>query len=74
MIGSSCGCNLNDIKQYNNDLTRKLYDRLDDYDRFNRNQIAMAADLTDNDSFQDVFDNLVKYSDNFFLINSGFVL
>lgn len=66
MIGSSCGCNLNDIKQYNNDLTRKLYDRLDDYDRFNRNQIAMAADLTDNDSFQDVFDNLVKYSDNFF--------
>jgi len=66
MIGNSCGCNNNIAKRYNNDLTRKLYDRLDDYDRFNRNQIAMAADLTDNESFQDVFDNLVKYSDNFF--------
>ena len=66
MLGSSCGCNQNITIQYNNDLNRKLYDRLAEYDEFNRKQIAMLADLTDSDSFQDVFDNLVKYSDSFF--------
>lgn len=66
IIGDSCGCSEIDWKQYNNDLTRKLYDRLDDYDQFNRMQIAMMADLTDNDTFQGIFDKLIKYSENFF--------
>ena len=66
LIGESCGCNTNAEKQYINDLTRNLYDRLDEFENFSRIQIAMAAELTDNDSFQGVFDSLMKHSDNFF--------
>jgi diguanylate cyclase (GGDEF)-like protein len=62
--GGSCGCNVGDDGMYST-LVRNLYERLDDYNRFSRDQIAMTADLTDNDSFQGVFDNLMKYSDNF---------
>lgn len=65
LYGESCGCAYHE-KAYINDLTRALYDRLDEYERFNRIQIAMSADLTDNDSFQGIFDDLKKYSDNFF--------
>ena len=69
LIGESCGCGGKEdsvVKLDSNDLTRELYNRLDEYESFNRIQIAMAADLTDNDSFQGIFDNLMKYSDNFF--------
>lgn len=62
--GGSCGCEWDGSGQYST-LVRNLYEKLDDYDRFSRDQIAMTADLTDNDSFQGVFDNLMKYSDNF---------
>lgn len=65
LYGESCGCTYHK-KTYVNDLTRILYDRLDEYERFNRIQITMSADLTDNDSFQGIFENLKKYSDNFF--------
>ena len=34
-------------------------------------QVALAADLTDNDSFWGVFDNLTKYADNLLLIVFG---
>lgn len=69
MIGASCGCKCDDGRQSSNELTRRLYERLDEYDNFNMIQIAMASDLTDNDSFQGIFDNLMKYSDNFFSDN-----
>lgn len=62
--GCSCGCEDEGIKHYST-LVRNLYERLDDYERFNREQIAMAANLIDNDSFQGVFNNLQKYADNF---------
>lgn len=64
IYGSSCGCEQKHLRPYNK-LVRKLHDRLDDHRRFNNIQITMAADLTDNDSFQSVFTNLMKYADNF---------
>ena len=63
--GCSCGCEERGERQYSS-LVRSLYERLDDYEQFNREQIAMTADLTDNDSFQGVFDNLQNYAKNFF--------
>ena len=62
--GRSCGCDWDGVKMYSS-LIRKLYEKMEDYSRFNRDQIDMTADLTDNDSFQGVFDNLKKYADNF---------
>ena len=66
LIGDSCGCKKSEGKQYNNDLTRNLYDRMGEFESFSRMQISMAAELTDNDSFQGIFDNLMKYSENFY--------
>ncbi len=63
-LGCSCGCDWNDTRRYGS-LIRKLYEKMADYSQFNRDQIDMVADLTDNDSFQGVFDNLKKYADNF---------
>lgn len=62
--GASCGCKEKKHRPYNA-LVRELYERLDDYNHFNEIQIALEADLTDNDSFRGVFDNLKKYSENF---------
>lgn len=60
----SCGCeNSNTWKR--NLLTRELYDRIDSWEHFQRRQIALAADLTDNDSFQGIFENLKKYAEHF---------
>jgi len=62
--GASCGCEDNGSTRHGL-LVRELYGRLNDYDRFNREQIAMMADLADNNSFQGVFYKLMKYADNF---------
>lgn len=60
----SCRCgNVN--SQKGSSFTRELYNRIDNWEHFQRRQIALAADLTDNDSFQGIFDNLKKYEDNF---------
>lgn len=64
LYGASCGCKDNNKRKYST-LVRELYEQIDSYDNFNRMQIKMTADLTDNDSFQGVFSNLKKYVDNF---------
>lgn len=64
LFGASCGCKVNNKRKYST-LVRELYEQIDSYDNFNRMQIKMTADLTDNDSFQGVFENLKKYVDNF---------
>lgn len=61
---ASCGCKESDRWQ-GSKLTRELYERIDGFERFFRDQIALAADLTDNDNFQGVFDNLKQYADSF---------
>ncbi|MDE6566786.1 MAG: GGDEF domain-containing protein [Lachnospiraceae bacterium] len=63
VYGTTCGCQKN-TRNYNV-LTRHLYDRLDSQHQFNEIQIAMAADLTDNDNFQGIFTNLMRYGDTF---------
>lgn len=62
--GRSCGCEWDGARMYSS-LIQKLYEKMDDYSQFNRDQIDMTADLIDNDSFQGVFDNLKKYAGNF---------
>lgn len=64
VYGNTCGCQTNIRKSYNN-LTRHLYERLDAQHQFNEVQIAMAADLTDNNSFQDIFNKLMRYENTF---------
>lgn len=64
LLGGTCGCQEREHKSYNT-LARELYEQIDDYNHFNEIQVALAADLTDNDSFWGVFDNLTKYADNF---------
>jgi len=64
IFAESCGCSpVNAGKS--STFTRELYNRIDSWEHFQRRQIALAADLTDNDSFQGIFDNLKKYEDNF---------
>ncbi len=63
IYGTTCGCKKSS-RNYNI-LTRHLYDRLDSQHQFNEVQIAMAADLTDNDNFQGIFTNLMHYGDTF---------
>lgn len=60
----SCGCKAVNVEK-SSSFTRELYDRIDSWEHFQRRQIALAADLTDNDSFQGIFDNLKKYQENF---------
>lgn len=60
MIGGSCGCNQKNLKQYSN-LSYKLNNKFDNQIYFNDHQINMSADLTDNNSFQGVFDTLTHY-------------
>lgn len=62
--GKTCGCITNSQKSFNN-LTRHLYERLDSQHQFNELQIAMAADLTDNTSFQGIFMKLMRYGEAF---------
>lgn len=67
VYGSSCGCQSNkqnSMTKYNN-RTHKLHSRLNDHRHFSETQIYMAADLTDNDSFFGVFNNLMQYADEF---------
>ncbi len=61
--GRSCGCPSCGEKN-NNSLVRNLYKRLDDQKYFNEVQIAMAASLTDNETFQGVFTSLMRYADD----------
>lgn len=64
IFAESCGCvSVNTRK--NSTLIRELYNRIDSWEHFQRRQIALGADLTDNDSFQGIFENLKKYEDNF---------
>ncbi|MDE6851681.1 MAG: GGDEF domain-containing protein, partial [Lachnospiraceae bacterium] len=63
IYGTTCGCNKKS-RNYNI-LTRHLYDRLDLQRQFNEIQISMAADLTDNSSFQGIFSNLMRYGETF---------
>lgn len=63
--GASCGCKAQNPRPALL-FTHKVYQKLDDYKTFNNLQITMSADLTDNTSFQGVFENLMKYSGNFF--------
>lgn len=63
-IGNSCGCKEIPAQTYSI-FSRELYERLNDYERFCGTQISMTADLTDNDSFQGVFEKLKKYAENF---------
>lgn len=63
--GASCGCHATVNHSYNK-LIRKLHSRLDAHRSFNEIQIAMSADLTDNETFQGVFHNLMRYADNFY--------
>lgn len=64
LYGSSCGCKDVQARKYST-LVRELYEQIDFYDQFNGLQIKMTANLTDNDSFYGVFDNLKDYADNF---------
>ncbi len=65
IYGASCGCQIPGNNIYTA-LARELYEELDEYDRFNRDQIEMTADLTDNDSFQGLFaDIMQKYGGDF---------
>lgn len=52
------------MTKYNN-RTHKLHSRLNDHRHFSETQIYMAADLTDNDSFFGVFNNLMQYANEF---------
>ncbi|MCD7826818.1 MAG: GGDEF domain-containing protein [Clostridiaceae bacterium] len=66
IYGSSCGCTDTGVHQYKA-LARDLYEQINAYDKFNRNQIAMTADLMDNDTFQGLFaDIMQKYSEDFY--------
>lgn len=62
--GTSCGCKAEGARHVFS-YAYKMYQKLDDYKSFNNSQITMSADLTDNNSFQGVFEKLTKYADNF---------
>lgn len=62
--GRTCGCP-SQGERTTNTLVRSLYERLDRQYEFSEAQISMAADLTDNDSFQGIFNNLMRYGDKF---------
>lgn len=62
--GRSCGCPSPD-EENTNTLVRSLYERLDRQHEFNEVQISMAADLTDNNTLQGIFNNLMRYKDTF---------
>lgn len=65
LLGTSCGCkSMTNLPAFS--YSHKVYRKLDDYKSFNNIQIIMTADLTDNNSFQGVFESLMKYSSNFF--------
>lgn len=61
----SCGCQTME-EGIGSNLARELYDQLDIWQRFSRSQIALAADLIDNDSFQGIFENLKNYEEYFY--------
>ncbi len=63
--GASCDCIKQDIIPYN-PLAHKLYDQIAGYTAFNNRQIRMIADMTDSNSFQVVFEKVMKYTDNLF--------
>lgn len=67
VYGASCGCGYNtqNANKKFNMQTQKLHARLNNDKHFNEIQIYMAADLTDNDSFFSVFNNLRQYADEF---------
>lgn len=66
IYGTTCGCTECSRQNYNyNILARRLYERLASHHQFNEIQIAMAADLTDNDNLQGIFTKLKRYGDTF---------
>lgn len=62
--GSSCGCKSQRSHHYS-ELTRELYEQMEEYRSFNYRQIVMSAALTDNTSFQGVFDKIRQYAEAF---------
>lgn len=64
VFSQSCGCEKMKVWRQST-LARELYDRIDRWEYFQRSQIALGADLADNDTFQGVFDNLKKYVQHF---------
>lgn len=64
ILGGSCGCPVHSqVKQ--NQSIRSLYDKSDSTKIFNTNQIRMIADLTDKHSFQEVFEKIKDYTNEF---------
>lgn len=64
IFGESCGCAVNTKWRYSA-LTRELYERIESNRYFANEQIVMTADLTDSDSFYDVFDKITNYAEYF---------
>lgn len=64
IYGESCGCDVDNKWKYSA-LTRELYERIEYNRHFSGNQIEMTANLTDSDSFHEVFDKITNYAENF---------
>ncbi len=62
LIGGSCGCLSKQTRYFSNRLTKNLYDRINYSTQYIQMQINMTADLSDNENFSDVFENIKKYT------------
>lgn len=60
IYGGTCGCQTH-LSQSVNHLTRKLYERIDQKNSMLVQHIQMAADLTDNASYDSLISNMEKY-------------
>lgn len=66
-LGNSC-CHIetnHTLNERHNQLIRSMYSRADDTNMFYTLQLRMAADLTDRNSFQELFDKIRFYADKF---------
>ncbi len=65
IIGGTCGCPSKQSRFATNKLIEQLSDRINVMTFMNQNQVKMVTDLTDNDTFMEIFENLKRYVELF---------
>ena len=64
LLAESCGCTSKQELHFNT-LVRSMFSKVELNTNFNSRQIRMTADLTDCKSFQEVFEKIKDYADEF---------